>query len=801
MNRLTAFLISAVFLFFFLGGKGTAISQGLTSESIAQRFVEYNSKAFQEKLFLHTDKEFYVSGEIAWFRIYYVDGSSHLPMQVSKVAYAEVLNEKGEPVVQAKISLDTGEGSFYLPTSLSTGNYTIRAYTNWMKNFDHGYFFEKKIIIVNTLKSGTQPVNADSAVRVNFFPEGGNLVSGLQSKLGFIVSNNKGGINDIQGYIVDQAGDTITSFSPLKFGIGSFAFKPVAGNTYKAIIAMPDGTVNTKELPEIYGSGYVMRLEDNSQGTIIITVYRKKQTGEKNTQQVVLAAHTRQVLHIAEKRFINDNDSTVFTIDKEKIGKGVTHFTLFSENGKPICERLFYIKPLSPAISLQIKADQATYKNRQKISLSVQAQYAKKINSPLDLSISVFPRDSLQAASRASIFEYMWLVSDLGGIIESPEYYFSTDPDVNPATDNLMLTHGWRRFRWDDVLENRDGFIKYLPEVSAHLVKGRVIDTRSGQPVANISTYLSISGKPFGFYTSVSDRNGFVSYEVKNYYGNGQVIAQPGIGVDSFYRVEILQPYAEPTGLKKYPPLILTQDHKDQLLQKSIGMQVQNIYSGDSLRNFSDPYISDTLPFFGLAENSYNLENYKRFTTMEEVLREYVREIGVGARNGKLIFRIFNPIAHDFYDGNELVLLDGVPVTDMDKIFAYDPLKIRRIDVLRDRYVVGKTTFNGVASFSTYEGMFDGFELNPRLIAIDYSGLQLQREFYSPVYETREQLEKRIPDFRNTLFWSPAVATGKDGTATVQFYTSDLTGKYIVMIQGMSENGDFVSGQAFFEVK
>jgi hypothetical protein len=166
----------------------------------------------------------------------------------------------------------------------------------------------------------------------------------------------------------------------------------------------------------------------------------------------------------------------------------------------------------------------------------------------------------------------------------------------------------------------------------------------------------------------------------------------------------------------------------------------------------------------------------------------------------KLIFKLFNPIAHDFYEGNSLVLLNGVPLPDPDRIFNYDPLKIKKIDVIRNRYVLGSSSFNGVTSFHTYDNSFAAFELEPRLVAIDYNGLQLEREFYSPDYSTRELTERRIPDFRNTLYWAPSVHTEK-GQAGIHFYSSDLSGKYTVVVQGMSEKGEFVSGTTSFEVK
>ncbi|MEI9947075.1 MAG: hypothetical protein WDN26_22985 [Chitinophagaceae bacterium] len=772
-------------------------------QPLIARFNSYNSIAVQEKLFLHTDKEFYIAGEILWFRIYYVDGATHRPLHLSKVAYVEIINEKNEPVSQAKISLQPGDskGSFYLPTLLNTGNYTIRAYTNWMKNFDDGYFFQKKITIVNTLKApeATSSRQSDPDIAVSFFPEGGNLVSSLESKVGFIVANAEGGINDFQGFIISNSGDTITRFSPLKFGIGSFVFKPLPGYTYKAIILLSRGAIINKPLPVIYDNGYVMQVRDNNEGKIEIKVQRKKMQGEDNAEQVLLAAHTRQVLNLAEKISINDNGSAIFLVDKNKIGKGITHFTLFNSDNKPLCERLIYIKP-GPGISVNVKSDQTSYTNRQQINLSLSTQFNQPGSTPLHLSASVFKIDSLQKHDESTIVDYMWLTSDIAGKVESPSYYFSNDPDINVATDNLMLTHGWRRFKWNDILAGGNGFIKYLPEAGGQLVQGRLKD-KDDKPVANTDAYLSIPGQPFGFYISRSDNNGGVQFEVKDYYGNRQVIVQPGIETDTLYKVEIIKPFLEADTGRKYATYQLPEDNKEQLLQKSIAMQVQNIYSGDSMRNFAAPVLIDTLPFYGYPEKQYQLDLYKRFTTMEEILREYVVEINVVNRGGKLALKIFNPDASDFYTGYALVLLDGVPLPDVNKIFSYDPLKVKKLEVIQARYVMGQSIFNGVASFSTYEGVFDGFELDPKLVAIDYPGLQLERDFYSPVYETKAQIESRLPDFRNTLLWAPDITTDKEGKARLQFYSSDRVGKYIVVLQGMNESGDFVSSTSTIEVK
>ncbi|MCB0776768.1 MAG: hypothetical protein KDB99_10655 [Chitinophagaceae bacterium] len=769
--------------------------------SVSERFNKYTSRVIQEKLFVHTDKDFYTAGEILWFKIYYVNGATHQSLQLSKIAYVEVLNENNEPVLEGKISLEPGEsnGSFYLPVTLSTGNYTLRAYTNWMKNFDNEYFFQKKLTIVNTIKSPGEDNNKDSSViNVDFFPEGGNLVNDIQSRVGFIIRDARGGINDCNGYILNDRNDTITSFMPLKFGIGSFYFKPTVGIFYKATIVLPSGLTINKDLPQAFDYGYTIQVADKNDKQVAVAVKRKKMPGEHDVTQVLLVAHTRQVLKLAEKKTINDNDSIVFLVDKTKLDKGISHFILFNNNDKPVCERLIFIEPEKPSV-LNVKCDKDKYTNREKIEIALNMD--NPADTPDDLSAAVFYIDSLQEEESDNIYNYMWLTSDLNGYIETPGYYFSNLSIVKTATDNLMLVHGWSRFRWDDIVKGDESFIKYLPEIDGMLVNGKAFNSRTGELAKGMDTYLSIPGNPFGFYTSRSDQNGLVRYNVKDYFGNGQIIAQRGIETDSFYSVSLFKPFAEPPATNKFGHYSFNEENRKQLIKRSIGMQVQNVYASDSIRVFEKPEVRNPLPFYGYPDASYRLDDYKRFTTMEEVLREYVFEIGVTMRNGNLGLKIFNPEANDFHANHELVLLDGVPLLHFNRIFSYDPLKVKKLDVVVSRYVLGKSLFNGIASFTTNNAVFDGFELDPTLVAVDYAGIQLQRQFYSPVYDTPRKAESRMPDFRTTLMWNPNIKLNSETKNTLEFYSSDLSGKYMIIVQGTDGKGNFYFGTDTFDVQ
>ena len=212
-----------------------------------------------EKLFLHTDKEFYLAGEVVWFKVYCVDVSFHKPMNISKLAYVEILDKDSRAVLQAKISLEaaSGNGSFYLPASIASGVYRLRAYTHWMKNFDVDYFFAKSITIVNSGRILDSLPVKDKSFEIVFFPEGGNLVEGLESKVAFKVTDGFGTGVNCKGVVVNQRSDTMATFQSLRFGIGHFILKPTAGDNYKAFISVGDTTVQA-QLPGVRVQGIVM---------------------------------------------------------------------------------------------------------------------------------------------------------------------------------------------------------------------------------------------------------------------------------------------------------------------------------------------------------------------------------------------------------------------------------------------------------------------------------------------------------------------------------------------------------------
>ena len=175
-------------------GKG----QDNNLSEIEKKFQLFSQKAIQEKLYLHLDRSFYVVGETIWFKAYDVNGASNQLMDLSKIAYLEVMDKEQNAVIQTKFSLSGGKGngSLIIPSSVASGNYKVRCYTNWMKNFSSDYFFETTISVVNPfVKFDPNPdEKQEIAYDIQFFPEGGQLVRNVESKIGFraVASDGKG---------------------------------------------------------------------------------------------------------------------------------------------------------------------------------------------------------------------------------------------------------------------------------------------------------------------------------------------------------------------------------------------------------------------------------------------------------------------------------------------------------------------------------------------------------------------------------------------------------------------------------
>ncbi len=518
MNRKTT--IGSLFLF-LLSGLLPAAAQNLKQDSaldampaaLGKDLDQYRSQRLQEKLFVHTDKESYLAGEICWFKLYVVEAGFHRPLDLSKLAFLEWLDKDNKPVLQTKVGLGKGhgDGSLYLPLTLSTGNYKLRAYTSWMRNYGAEGFFEKSISVVNARKSaGTPFAPAPLKYSVAFFPEGGNLVENFSSKIGFKITDQYGRGIECSGVITEDDQDTVARFRPLRFGIGNVVLTPRPGHHYRSTVRLEDGTAISTLLPAAYKEGVVMSVSDEEKDRVRVNV---QSTASESS--IYLIAQNRQSVRMAQTIFLKQGKAN-FLLNKSSLGEGINQLTLFNAARQPICERLIFIPPAS-ALHLELTADRQHYATRKKIILQISARSGKDTAVSADCSLSVFRVDSLRPLPAGHIMEYLWLVSELKGKIESPEYYFDHQED-GQAADNLMITQGWRRFRWEEVVRRAVPSFDYAPDYHGAIITGKIVDSRTGASATRrVQAYLSVPGTRTQFTSAYCDDAGADKIRIKGF--------------------------------------------------------------------------------------------------------------------------------------------------------------------------------------------------------------------------------------------------------------------------------------------
>jgi hypothetical protein len=788
LRHLKAVLVLLAILF------AVNVSKAQVLNSLQNKFARYQGNILREKIYTHTNKNFYLAGEILWFKLYCVDDSTNITTGISKVAYVELLDNNHIAVMQAKIELKdgAGNGSLFIPSSLPNGNYLLRAYTSWMKNFGPGVFSESQLTIVNPLiPPAIAAAVAAPVYDIRFMPEGGHLVSRLASKVAIKITSPDGKGVNCAGAVINKQNDTVARFKTLKFGIGSFVFTPQADNAYKAIIYLNGQTV-VKDLPGISAAGYVMQVNPADDGW---DVHVQSSVG---TSAVFLLAHSKHAVRSAQEASVTDGKAT-FHISKSKLDDGLTYLTLFNGQQRPVCERLVFKKP-SKKLIVTAQPDNKDYRTRKRVSFDVSTQGLDSKATAANLSVTVYRDDELQNADGGNISSYLWLSAGLKGHVESPGYYLeSNGKDADDALDNLLLAQGWAQFDWDRILAGGLATFTYLPEYTGHIITGQVVSTISKAPGRNITGYLSVPGIRQQLYPSTSDSTGRLLFNTRDFYGSGEIIVQTNSQTtDSTYRIDIKSPFSDQYSPTKIPSFALLPAMESALTEGSINMQVQNIFKGNELKEFYAKQI-DANPFYGTSGKTYKLDDYTRFATIEEVLREYVTSISVSKRQDKFNVRISN--AHKPLGFKPLIMLDGVPIFDQDRIFHQDPLTIQKLEIVTTNYMYGPTVFNGIMSFATYKGDLKGLELDPHAVVLDYEALQLERKFYSPVYDPGQLQNSPLPDFRSALYWNPDVNTGVDGKSSATFYSGDKPGRYIGVIEGISANGGTGTGYFSFEVK
>ncbi len=449
------------------------LSGGLLAQSSTSIKESYESyfELPRESVFLHLNKSTYVVGEELWFSAYAYDRKYGLPFTQSTNLQVVLYNEEGEPLEDRLVMAVNGfaRGNIAIDSTYASGDYYIKASTNWMRNFTEDDSFIQKIQIIN----GSVELKELAATKydLQLLPEGGHLVQGLESVVGVKLIDAEGrGVVFEKGSLVNDSGRSVMDFEGNAFGMASFPIRP-KNSAYTVSIKLGNNELVTAALPEVSEKGMVLRVVNNyGDKDILLAV-----ATNKNTLKDIKKKKYRLLVHkdgdIREARsiaFDNTMRESILSINREQLFPGVNTVTLFDQENRPIAERLFF----NP---FEIKTIQAQVRVAEKMrdSLAIAVGLISKGEKTGNLSISVLPAETRAYNSKVNILSEFLLKPYIKGYVENPAYYFrGLSPKKGYDLDLLLLTQGWSRYEWKNIFNRAP--IANFPYENGFTLKGSI---------------------------------------------------------------------------------------------------------------------------------------------------------------------------------------------------------------------------------------------------------------------------------------------------------------------------------------
>jgi hypothetical protein len=788
------------FLFLMITGYLSASSQQIFDSLLTL----LNTKYPQEKIYLQLDKSFYNAGETIWFKGYIFNGN--VPSQISTTMYAELLDEQGTvvrrktmPIVQAGAA-----SSFELPAESANSRYYVRAYTDWMLNFDSMLY----CIPVNMIKSGNAIKTKATSYSLTLFPEGGDLVSGIDCRVAFKTNDQDGKPFDVKGVIIDARGQSQVSFTSMHRGMGFFNITAAQGTIYKAVWKDPAGVQHETQLPDSKSATASLSLRPLKDTTYFI-LKRQDQATDELKEFTIIAQMNQQTVYAAHINLSVKTNVTV-PIPTDSLADGILQVTLFNKLQQPLAERIVFVNNYGYLFNtdLHLVDKHISPKGKNVIQVDV----GGNLKSNLSVSVTDASVD-MKEDSRDNIFSRMLMTSDLKGYVYDPAYYFLSDEDsVRQQLDLVMMTNGWRRFSWDKVLAGRFPSITHLPsnylsiQGNAYGLDAFELKDRSLSGVINNGkSFISIPVKPDGsfkqdgmyFFDSVrfyyqfnDDKNKRLTNTASFSFNNGLIKSAP-LSKAALSSVYFAPLPAHDLVMKtvQQSELFLSQSK----LQKEIVLETvtvtskpvskeaklekeytSGLFNGGNARIFA---VEDD-PF---ALGAMSILDYLQGKVAGLQIETHGIDGGSITRRGSRTDVFLNELNTD------IQLLQSTPMSDVAMIKVFDPPFFGAIGggaggavaVYTKKGSSGKTNIQG-------------------LNKVTISGYSALKEFYQPNYDINNLPDET--DYRITLYWNPFLLMDpRNKRVTIPFFNNDSGKSFRVTIEGINELGQLTRLEKIFK--
>jgi hypothetical protein len=812
------FKISLVFIF----------SISAMHNSFAQRLDSLLNKLStsypQEKVYLQFDRPYYNPGETIWFKAYLT--AANIPSLISKTLYAELVDSKGK-ILDRKIMPVIASGAssaFTLPDTISNSLVYVRAYTAWMLNFDSSLLYIKPIHIINSVHAVKKnPVTP--FISLHFFPEGGDLVAGVASRVAFKANDQDGIPVFAEGNIINDKGNKITTFSSVHDGMGYFTFTPSLTNKYRAVWKDKKGVGHETILPDSKKEGVVLSINNNA-NNITFTLARPDSVSPDFTSYYVMAQMQQQLIYSA---IVNMNKKTIVSapIPTDSLPDGIIQVTVFNAAQIPVAERIVFINHTSYYFITDLHAIEKNITKRGHNTLQIDV--GGNLSSNLSIAVTDEVLNQVHPEKEENIFSQLLLTSDIKGYVYNPDYYFSNDDDsVKQQMDLIMMTNGWRRFKWENLLADKWPQITHLPE-NYLSVKGAVYgltkNSLTGQEITGI--LKTKHGSPQILTLPISKEGLFKTDGIyffdtaKLYYqfNNDKDKRLTSAASFTFERSFIkepqlfpftLYPVSDPDTITASKNKVVTNLLRQEFLEgsiKSLKEVTVTTRQKSAQEKMDDEYTSG---FFSGGDGITLINDNNDFSKSATDLLTYLQGKAAGLQistlgDGSISWR-----------GSATSIYLNEMNVDINQIKTISMADVAMIKIFRPPFLgdfgtptISSNSATGAISSSSTSGAGGaiavytkkGADVTSSAQGLDFTfinGYSPVKEFYSPDYTTNP--DSQLADYRPTLYWNPFLIIDKNTRRiTIPFYNSDNCKKIKVVIEGINENGQLTREEKIFE--
>lgn len=812
-----------------------------------EKFDAYSRLLSPEKLYLHVDKDTYCAGDTIWFKAYLKNNSvvAEFPesnyiyvelvgYQWNRDAYTQKTEEQARIVGRIKAKRREGvlQGYVKIPEDINSGKSILRAFTYWDLNFDTEYIFNRNIEIVNPTKDKyledlinlkvkertkysdvglKYPFDKDKT-RPNFdcqfFAESGHLIIGTDNVIAVKAVAENGLGMSLSGEVMDSQKNVVANFTTDDYGFAKFRLNPASSTEkYTAIVKDSREIEKSIDLPKVESLGVVINLSRVGDKVISKLSY----TGSLNTSQLSFILFDGTELFY-QKPY---NDAVNLAIPIENLPVGVVNAAVVDDLGNIYATRAFFVMPDTQNVTLSLDKDKYGVREKAVIGLDVKNKDGKSVKG--DFSISVTD-DALAPYSghENNIVSYMLLGSEIKGYIQNPQRFFDATKPLKQReeeVDLLLLTQGWRYYDIEKILKGENNMPRFGREY---------IQTVSGSVRArkNRPSYVSFVAPSINFSTlGQLDSTGYFELKDINFPDSTLFIVN-AVGVGLRGKRQFI-PYIDEDNFAPMLPyfrnntdtLAQAQTVKSELLEKMYNDGTGPIYQLNpvyvkSNRKYS---VNDPSPYGGT--HLYRPDQLREGKQLEPFhaydLMTYVYETCQGLRldydttTGDKILKCRVPrVASEMEisDGWEeiVVFVNGIQAFTSAELNNYMVDDIVSLVYLKGGeaaiYVPTTDGSPSVRSAIMIKTKINDKTGLPRNITKGYPlGWQRVKKFYNPVYTYQNsRFTPRGTDRRSTVYWNPDVKTSEDGKANVEFYTSDSSSDYTIILEGITDEGEYI---------